>query len=394
MKIALIAPSEIPAMRANTIQVMKMAQACVELNHQVHLISPKGGLVGDPQSKKPTWEELAHHYGLSHRFEIEWLPAHRDMRRYDFSLRALAAANRFNADILYTRLPQAAAIASRLGKPTIYELHDIPQGSFGPWMLRAFMKGSGKRRLVVITNALARDLEKKYGITLKEPFTLVAPDGVDLARYQNLLSPKQSRIELKTRSQDSSLKSLNDEVYTIGYSGHLYPGRGIELMMELASYLPQFNFLIVGGEPAQVEIYRQAAASRGLSNLILTGFVPNADLPTYQAACDLLLMPYEGRVSASSGGDISRYLSPMKLFEYLACERPIIASSLPVLHEVLHQDNAVLISDTQTENWRQAVLSIYQNPSLASSLAVQARKDAASYTWSERARKILHGIEI
>jgi glycosyltransferase involved in cell wall biosynthesis len=65
-----------------------------------------------------------------------------------------------------------------------------------------------------------------------------------------------------------------------------------------------------------------------INNLILTGFIPNSDLAKYQAACDVLIMPYQQWVSASSGGDISKYLSPMKLFEYMACGKPVVASRI------------------------------------------------------------------
>ena len=131
-----------------------------------------------------------------------------------------------------------------------------------------------------------------------------------------------------------------------------------------------------------------------LRNFLLTGFVPNADLPLFQAACDVLLIPYENKVSASSGGDISRYLSPMKLFEYLACERPIIASNLPVLREVLNPENSILVSEPETTAWRQAILSVLENPGMASRLASHAREDAGAHTWTERARGILEGVEI
>lgn len=394
MKISVIAPSEIPALRANTIQVMKMAQAFVELGHSVRLISPRSAQSIHSIKDDPTWDELAYHYGLSHPFEIEWLPAHPDMRRYDFSLRALSAANRTRSDLIFTRLPQAAAIASKLGKPAIFELHDIPQGSLGPWLLRMFMRGSGKRRLVVITRALLRDLETTFRLRFEQPFTLIAPDGVDTIRYDHLPAPREARQALKEKYQGDFLSHLDPETLTIGYSGHLYPGRGIQLLLDLAENLPQFTFLIAGGEPEQVSKHRQKALAKNLKNIILTGFIPNADLPLFQAACDFLLIPYEKQVSASSGGDISRYLSPMKLFEYLACERPIISSDLPVLREVLNQENCILVSEPATNAWVQAITTLLENPCLASSLASRARKDAEMHTWVERARAILDGVKI
>ena len=97
-------------------------------------------------------------------------------------------------------------------------------------------------------------------------------------------------------------------------------------MLEIAQRLPSVTVLLVGGEQYAVRKVSIEVESRNLKNIILTGFIPNAELPYFQAACDLLLMPYQHIVAGSSGGDISKYLSPMKLFEYMACGRPIIMS--------------------------------------------------------------------
>ncbi len=143
--------------------------------------------------------------------------------------------------------------------------------------------------------------------------------------------------------------------FTAGYTGHLYAGRGGELMIELAARLPEITFLLVGGEPPDVARLQAKVNARQLDNVILTGFIPNADLPLYQAACDVLLMPYQKPVAASSGGDIAPYLSPMKLFEYLACGRAILSSDLPVLREVLNPANAVLLDPETSRAWAAAL---------------------------------------
>ncbi len=122
------------------------------------------------------------------------------------------------------------------------------------------------------------------------------------------------------------------------------------------------------------------------------GFVPNSQLPLIQAACDVLMMPHERRVSASGGGDIARFTSPMKMFEYLASGRAIIASDLPVLREVLNENNAVLIAPEDIDAWNGTlrVLEIHENRRHA--LGDQARIDAAKYTWVERARRALEDL--
>ena len=208
-----------------------------------------------------------------------------------------------------------------------------------------------------------------------------------MVRYQNLPSPEVAR-----RSLYATIR-IPEAVFLAGYTGHLYPGRGADLILDIASQLPDIYFLLVGGEAADVARYRQTIESRGLDNIILTGFIPNAELPLYQAACDILLMPYQRKVAASSGGDIAKYLSPMKLFEYLASGRAILSSDLPVLQEILNAENAVLLQPDDLTAWAAALRDLRANITKRARLAAQAWQDAQQYSWEARAQKILLATE-
>jgi glycosyltransferase involved in cell wall biosynthesis len=373
---------------------MKMCQALVVSGQDVRLVVPAGRERNEFQER--SWDYLAHHYGLENEFPIEWLEASPNMRGYDYAWRATRLAQSWNADLVYTRLPQAAALHSTFHLPTVLEIHDFPQGRLGPFFLRRFLNGTGSKRLVVISNALAEDLSMAFKLPLKKSFMLIAPDGVDLSRYQDLPEPAAARRELNQIIQGHASKtgaSFSIERLTIGYTGHLYPGRGIGLILDLAARLPELNFLLMGGEPDEVASLIKLVKQRKLTNLIITGFVPNADLPRYQAMCDILLMPYQRKVAASSGGDIARYLSPMKLFEYMACERAIISSDLPVLKEILSPSMARLLPPDDQEAWNQAIVSLCNDPSIRFQLASAARLAVAEYTWERRAIKFLANIE-
>jgi len=398
MKIAVVAPTYLPARRANTIQVMKMVQALDKLGHEVRLAVPLGGVAIKPHS----WEYLAHTYGLiGDEFPIEWLLVNPNLRSYDFGLKTIRWAKSWGAELLYTRHPQAAVLGSILGMATILEIHDIPQGIAGPWLFRCFLQGKGRRRLVAITRALADDLCQRFHLTrLDEPgsaFMVVAPDGVDLDRYMDLPAPAEARRALTLNlavmcNQPLTSDKLSPETFTVGYTGHLYPGRGSDLLLALAERLPDMTFLLVGGEPQAVVELRQQVEAMGLNNVILTGFVSNAELPLYQAACEVLLMPYQTQVAASSGGDISRYLSPLKLFEYLACGRAILASDLPVLQEVLNFQNAILLPPDDQDAWVEVLIALCNDAQHRTALGAQARLDAEMYTWEKRASRILEGL--
>lgn len=387
MKIALIAPTYLPARRANTIQVMKMAQAFTALQQEVRVLVPVAP--GERPALPIPWEQLAGHYGLQHRFAVEWLPARPWLRRYDYGFSAVRRARNWGAQLVYTRLPQAAAIASGWGMATIFEIHDLPQGMLAPWLLARFLRGSGARALIVITAALATALTQRVGALNQSPAPrlLVAPDGVDLARYQRLPTPQEARQSLPPAFR------LPPSAFVAGYTGHLYPGRGADLILDLAAQLPEVSFLLAGGEPADVARLQAEAQAHRLGNVILTGFLPNAELPRYQAACDLLLMPYQRQVAASSGGDIAPFLSPMKLFEYLACGRAILSGDLPVLREVLNEGNALLLPPDDLAAWVAAICELRAQPDRCAALAAQARRDARQYSWEARAARILAAAE-
>lgn len=374
MRIAQIAPSQIPNTTANSLQGMKMAQAFTERGHNLRLYAP-GANPAVP------WEQLAQDYGLRAQFEIEWLPSRSLLRHYDYARSAVNAARRWGADLIYTRLPQAAAYAAGRSIPTIHEIHDTPKGRGGPRLLRAFLGANGAERLVVITQALAEALQARYDVPNNNDFLLIAPDGVDLERYAQLPDPAAARRQLNLADQ-----------FTAGYTGHLYTGRGVDLILAIARQLPQMHFLIAGGRRQDVLRVQEELRAHSIQNVTLTGFVPNAEIPLYQAASDVLLMPYQSQVAASSGGDIAAYLSPMKLFEYLASGRPILASRLPVLGEVLNTKNAILLPGDDLGEWVTALQALQSAPGRRQKLGAAARASAQGYSWRARAEAILAGL--
>ena len=379
MKISLIAPSYLPARRANTIQTMKMAQAMTQAGHRVEVAVP----AAPGQATQVPWGELADQYGLSTAFDIRWLPVEPRWRRYDYGWSALGRARQFGADLIFTRLPQAAWLASRRGPAVIYELHDLPQGRLGRGLFQSMLTGPQLSSLVVITQALKTALAATYD--LGSVATLVEPDGVDLERYAELPAPAAARADLGAAFD-------LPERFTAGYSGHLYAGRGAELLLHLAQRLPEINVLIIGGEPGDVARVKRQAELIGLENVQLTGFVPSASLPRYQAACEALLMPYQRQVAASSGGDIGRYLSPMKLFEYLACGRVILSSDLPVLREVLNEGNAILLPPEDVDAWEAALAEVAAESAKFNQLGTNALEAAQHYAWQARAERLLEGL--
>ena len=372
MKIVCIAASFVPSNTANSIQVMKVCHAMKELGHDITLVVP-----GD---KAVPWMDLQDHYGLQQAFNIHWIPENLAFRRYDFAIKALQTARRMAPDMIYTWVLQAAVLAVWLRLPTILEMHDRVTGKFGPWLFQRFLKSRTKKRLLPITDALKRLLISDYNLHEEHIEIVIAPDGVDLNRYQDLPSPEEARRQLGLR-----------EGYTAGYSGHFYAGRGMELLYRLAKSLPEMQFLWVGGNPEDVAQWQKRMEGEGIQNITLTGFMQNALLPQYQAAADVLMMPYQIKISGSGGGNTAQIASPMKMFEYMAAGRAIISSDLPVIHEVLNDQTAIFCNPEDFNDWRAALLALQSDPARREQLAQNVRTLAKSYSWCARTERALQG---
>jgi glycosyltransferase involved in cell wall biosynthesis len=372
MIIACISASRVPSTSANSLQMMKACQAISQLGHEVHLFIPR-------HTFQTQETNLASFYGLTSQFNIEYLTAQKNLYRYDFALRAASMARRIKADIAYVWFVQAAIFSLIARLPVIFELHGPPEGKFGPSLFRIFQRLGGKKRLLPITNALASQLRERFKLDISD-YHLVrtAPNGVDLDRYTNLPDPATARQQL----------GLPD-MLTAGYTGHLYPGRGMALLLELARCFPRIQFIWAGGRQEDIRSWQQRLEQEHITNINLTGYIDNSQLPLYQAAADILLMPYERVISGSSGGNSSSYASPMKMFEYMACRRAIISSDLPVIREVLNPGNALLCPPEDVGIWSQALGSLIYDEDKRLSLANQAWQDIQQFTWLERARKAL-----
>jgi glycosyltransferase involved in cell wall biosynthesis len=375
MKIVCISAAKIPSELANGIQAMKACQALAQLGHQVTLLVPESRqeTVGD--------SDLAVYYGLRTPFEVIWLPAR--SRRW-FSWEAVRRARRLGPDLLYAWPLPAAAYGLLTRLPVLLEMHDLPSGLFGPLWFRLFLRLPGRKRLLVITSALRAALDERYGLRLPASEVILAPNGVDLERFDSLPPPAEARRRL-------GLPALPTVVCT----GHLYPGRGADLFLELARAFPQVNFLWVGGRHKDVLDWQTCAGSLGLRNVTFTGFVPNERLPLYQAAADILLMPYGKTIAISSGmGHSAQVASPMKMFEYMASGRAILTSDLPIIREVLDETNAVFCPPEDAAAWRSALATLLDDEARRQALGQRARAAAENYTWNRRAARALEGFSL
>ena len=250
------------------------------------------------------------------------------------------------------------------------------------WLYRAYCQSKRTRLTVYITRALKNLVEKACDCAPAEADFIISPDGVDLERYEDLpVAPKARKV-----------LGL-DEGFTAVYSGGFYEGRGLETLFNLARFFPQVQFVWVGGNTGVVDQWKARINEAGIENVRLTGFVANEKLPVYQAAADILLMPYNKTISGSSGGNIAEVCSPMKMFEYMAAGRAILTSDIPVLREVLNEGNAAFYVPEDMQDLRLRFDQLLGDNKLRQRLAMQAKLDVQDYSWRKRVRRIIDRIK-
>jgi glycosyltransferase involved in cell wall biosynthesis len=287
-------------------------------------------------------------------------------------------ALQYRPDLIHTRsLASAWGMTNIYRIPTIFEIHDaLSMNRVPKTLFSGIVKSSSLRTLVTITNSLAASVRNSAKNSTP---LVVVPDGV--------ISKWVERQETSATVR-AALGLENEQRRIAVYSGHLYRGRGIELIVKLAEKVPDHLFLVVGGKDATVEQYRQACA--GIENIRFVGFRPPSQVFEYLLAADVLLMPHGNAVEGSDGGDISLFTSPLKMFEYMAAGRPILASTLPVLQEILKDGaNALLRPYDDIDSWVKAIRELQNDPQLCASISRQAHEDVAPYTWHNRAKRLL-----
>lgn len=188
------------------------------------------------------------------------------------------------------------------------------------------------------------------------------------------------------RTDASPSHDPRSPIFTIGYAGHLYPWKGVDLVIEAVAALPDTRALIVGGHEQEPDLARVQAFAVQLdcaSRVTFTGLMPPADVAARLRECDVLTLPNPASAISSA------FTSPLKLFEYMASGRPIVASDLPSIREVLrHEENALLVQPGNPQALVAAIVRIREDAALGRRLADQARIDVREFTWARRAERL------
>jgi glycosyltransferase involved in cell wall biosynthesis len=350
-----IARSRLHRNRANLIQTLHAAAAFADIGMQVRLYLP-------PWSRRLEVRTRLDDLGISPRLEVR--PSqflHSRWTWTGFRVFTVAHAREFrSAGALYTRDAEISAALASAGISHHLEVHEVgylqKEGVLARLVKRH--RSGVIKWLIPISHAAAAALRKAGAVGER---IHVSPCGVDLEAYRGVEPFDANRLDHPR----------------ILYVGRISGDRGLGIFEALAER-GVGDITLVGEQDDPVRPY---------PSLRIQPFVPHRKVPGWYGQADLVLLPYQGNLRHADS------LSPMKLFEALASGRPIIASDLPPLREILeHGKTALLVEPKHVEGWVRAIDMLRRDRVLAAKLAQGARELASRFGWRERAVGIARAL--
>jgi glycosyltransferase involved in cell wall biosynthesis len=307
-------------------------------------------------------------------------------RFLEYSFKVYRAIKTDNPDVLISRSNLAFLIPFLFtSKPFIFEQH-IFAGRLPiieRLIFNRYVKSNRLIALICITKtSLMEYLTNTFYATIASKIH-VLPDGAD---------------SLSNKSKVARLKGNHN--FNIGYTGSMNPGKGIDKLLMISKQLNDIGFHIVGGSQQRIEYYTSKYGCP--SNVHFYGYVHHQEVGNFIEAFDVCILPNDRNSwgmgakqnSNKSSNNIGNYTSPLKLFEYMSHGKPIIASDLKVLREVLNEKNSVLIDPDKIQDWIVTIRDIQDDHTFLSQIGKQAYIDfETKYSWETRSHKFLELIK-
>lgn len=372
MKLTYIANIRFPTERAHGIQIMSMCEALGEQGIDVTL------LVSD--RKTHITEEPFYYYGVKKAFKVQRLKTF-DLTHYGHIFRALAYhieritftrsaiqyAKKHRDEIFYTRDELTFIRFTEYGIPVVYEMHTMPT------RLHLYREAFSKaKKIVAITKHLKQALEDA-GVSSQK--ILVAPDGVNVDKFENHGTKKEAREYLH----------LDEKTFVAMYIGLFDEWKGYKTLLEASRKLQPLgtHTVLIGGTDKQIRELKKEFNSAEFRE-----FVPYTELPLLQQAADVLVIPN------SATYDIGRlYTSPLKLFAHMTSGIPMVVSDLPSLREIVDENSALLFKPDDPDALALAIQSVRDNPYKMKLIAEHAKQAVQAFSWKNRAKTIINSIQ-
>lgn len=391
MKLLYIANARIPTEKAHGLQIMQNCEALADAGADVTLWAARRMNTPELRAVDDVWA----HYGVKRNFELRRVPCldlqspatdrHFILRRGAFFLQYatyllmliiwLLSAR---ADIYYTRDLPAALLAIWL-KPRSkvgYEPHRLSKSGIGGWL----QKQAARRANAVfpVTPHLANELIQRGAARVH-----IAHDGIRRERFENMPDQQAARAKI----------GWSVDAFIVGYIGRLHTmsmDKGVGTLIQALRQVDGASLALVGGPDDMAEKLRQQWLAYGLpaGRFLYAGQVRPDSVPLYLSAFDMCAMPFPWTEH------FAYYASPIKLFEYMASGRAIVASDLPSTADVVRDgESALLVPPGDVDSLAQAITRLRDDPALRQTLATCAREIVlAHYTWEARAKMILKAV--
>jgi len=366
MRIAYLFNSATPSYIPSSIQVVNTCGALVALSHKVKLIVPNTG----------NKVSLKKFYGIN---KAPKLIKFRYFNKfplgiyyYLFSIFSVAYTIFDRTELYITRNIFNLILLNILKKRVIVEIHNDLQseGRLVKFLCKYTNVFNKKNivKIVVITNAVKKHLVKNFNIDSKK---------IDV-----ISSASSFKFKFK------KLKKKN--FYNIGYFGSLDSSKGSKFIIKLAKKDEHNKYSIYGGTQYDVSRLKK----RGIpNNLKINQSVEYGSLKPIISKMDILLMPPSSKKIRSSGGigNIVKFTSPLKLFDYLASGKLIIVSNVKVFKEILSDGkNCLVVNDFNINNWIKKINKVKFEISRINNIKRNAFELSKKYTYLKRAKKILN----
>ena len=374
MRLVYISRSKIPSKEANSIHVMQMCDALSKKKEVDKLIL----ITLDTPTFGMSEKEIRDQYGVGNNFEIIrlWYPPITGSF-YIYAIQVFFVLFKIKPHLVIGRSVHGCFASTLIGFPTIFDSHG-PIWESGKLPLKMFqiMVSRPSFKMLTTNSKALKSIYCGSSIFQKTTFN---PENIKVI---------ENGANLYDLDQRVLLPGYNN--FKIGYLGHLYKGRGVEIIIKCAEELPNLDFIIIGGEDEDINYWKDQFPN--LTNLFFLGFKPFSEVYKYRNSCDILLAPYQLSVStaADKRRDQAKYMNPIKIIEYMSAKKPIIASNLAVIQDMLTEEEAILVNPEIIEDWVESIEIILKDKNLYKKLRQNSyNKFVSNYTWDARASKIL-----
>ncbi|MBW2058259.1 MAG: glycosyltransferase family 4 protein [Deltaproteobacteria bacterium] len=233
-------------------------------------------------------------------------------------------------------------------------------------------------RIVAVTEGLRQHLVCRLGVDPGK--VAVVPNGVDTAAFHPMDDPG-SLESLRMRL------GLPREAALVLFVGNLASWQGIDTLLDsiplIAASVPHARFLIVGDGRLGEEL-RKKSGAMSISGLVLfTGTVPHEEIPRYINLADVCVAPFVRKRNSRTG------VSPLKIHEYMACGKAVVASRVKGLDFVEETGAGLLVEPEDPPALARGIVELLQDPQRRASMGrIGAELVEQNFDWSKRAQEI------